>query len=193
MAELRRRVPESNEVPLLDDTQQNAVLDEFRRQARAARRQTQLIIGPLGTALCLAYFYFAIQALLDPWSVRHHAELIDVLRPVAIAAGEAISGVAMAGSLAAVIANCRLRPALGRSILQSSVLTTILVSLFWSMALAKMLRLHSYELDGAWRVFWLPLAPAVWSLICVSLINTIQCVQADLRRLRAARYRLHSA
>ena len=137
---------QSNEVPLLDDTQQNAVLDEFRRQARAARRQTQLIIGPLGTALCLAYFYFAIQALLDPWSVRHHAELIDVLRPVAIAAGEAISGVAMAGSLAAVIANCRLRPALGRSILQSSVLTTILVSLFWSMALAKMLRLRSYEL-----------------------------------------------
>lgn len=139
------------ETPVLDESEQNAVLDEFQSQAQAARRQTLWLIGPLGGALCLAYFYFSIQALLDPWSVRHHAELIDVLRPVSLAAAEALSGVAMSGSLAAVIANCRLQAGVGRSILQSAVLLTILVSIFWSMALAKMLRLRNYDLVRSWN------------------------------------------
>lgn len=182
-------MPQEDTVSLLDETEQDELIEELAAQSARARRQTQLCVAPLGACLALLYLYFAGQALVDPWSIRHHAELRDVLRPLAIVAGDLGSSIAVAAGTVAVVAYCNQATLLGRALLRPAVVLATLMAVFWSLGILKMLRLRSFELDGAWRMFWLPAAPSIWNLIAVSVINTVGVVERDLRVLRAARYR----
>ncbi|KAL6779743.1 hypothetical protein ACKKBG_A13550 [Auxenochlorella protothecoides x Auxenochlorella symbiontica] len=189
MSTLRQRHAQEDVASLLDESEQDAVIQELAVQSARARRQTQLCMTPLGACLALLYLYFAGQALVDPWSIRHHAELRDVLRPLAIAAGDLGSSIAVAAGTWAVAAYCNQSEHQGRAILRPVVVLATLMAVFWSLGILKMLRLRGFVLDGAWRMFWLPAAPAVWTLITLSVINTVGAVERDLRALRAARYR----
>lgn len=131
---------------MLDEQEQLNLIESLERDVNKATARAKQLIGPLGVALVIMYCYFAAWALLDFGSIRHHTELHDVLRPMAVAIGE-LTGAAsvIAGSLAVVHLN-PMHPARSHTYLQAAVSITVFQALLWTATIVKLLRIRNYVL-----------------------------------------------
>lgn len=124
---------------LLDESEQDELIAALGAQALKNAHFAERAIVPLGGLLSVICLYLALQSYLDPWSVRHGAELMDVVDPVWFVAGQTGVAAAVAVTSAAVAACCRANAALERRLLVPGMGLSLLVLLFWIIVVGKLI------------------------------------------------------
>lgn len=131
---------------LLDEDEQDQVVRALEREARQSAARCKLMIGIMGAGLVGMYCYFAAWAIRDFGSIRHHAELQDVLRPAAVSVGELGGAVAVASGALAVVMHDTGRERHVRTCLRLAFTFTLLEALLWTATILKLLRMRDYKL-----------------------------------------------
>lgn len=124
---------------LLDEAEQDELIAVLGKQSLKNARFAERAIVPLGGLLSAICLYLALQSHLDPWSVRHSAELSGVVDPGWLVAGQAGIAAAVAISSAAVAACCRANAALERRLLIPAMGLSLSALLFWIIVVGKLI------------------------------------------------------
>lgn len=123
------------------------LIEQLERAAGRQRHYSKALLAFLGLCVAVLYLFFAAYQLLWPWQTPHQARFAGHLRPLAVVAAD-LGGAAtvLLAVLAALSypghqarANCR-------ALLSAAAFTALLLSLFWSVAIARVSFAHEIPL-----------------------------------------------
>ena len=202
MAELRYRQPHSVDSLLQEEylaaEEQEEVIQQLKAWHRKQSKIWTAVFAALAGLLGAGCWYLALQQILDPWGLRHHAYFYHTLKAYSVSAGEACNGITFLLDGIVLVVHAYGVPKVSanvwqKSLLYISALCATATAVFW---LTAGIRAAAYQEDSIfemWRYTWLPMAPVGYLLLCCYLMTTFERTQRDIDALKGSMYNLHSA
>lgn len=177
-----QRGAEDEEVELLDEAEQRAIVERFEAQAQAQSRLWRRVFSGVGAVVSAVLVWAALRHAVSPWHVVFHAPFYNTLAPRVVCVADLLSAAAIGAASHALLVSNQLH-------LRIALAAGVGVSLFWASAWWRLYRRRAASgpaLD-VFKLLWLPLAP-LYSGVCLHVDASLQGTDTQVRRLKAAQY-----